>query len=80
MVHADGLKSTLISTIPTRQRTVSSYCPQTSLSRKYSLFQKCISEAYVEYCAVNPSPQNKRPRSFIVCAHRFFSGWPFIDG
>jgi len=56
MTHHNYLKNKLISTTPSRQRTISSYCQQSSLSKEYTLFQKRITEACVEYCAVDGRP------------------------
>jgi hypothetical protein len=42
-----------VSTTPSRQRTISSYCQQSSSSKECPLIQKRIIEACVEYCAVD---------------------------
>ncbi|CAM4850592.1 unnamed protein product, partial [Rotaria magnacalcarata] len=39
-----------------RQRTISSYCPQSSLSKECPVIQKRIREACAEYCAVGGHP------------------------
>lgn len=56
MSHHNCLKSKLSPMTPRRQRTISSYCQQNSLSREYPVFQRCITEACVEYCAVDGRP------------------------
>ena len=38
---------------PSQQRTISSYCTQPSLSKECLLIEKRITEAFVEYCAVD---------------------------
>ncbi|CAF2103299.1 unnamed protein product, partial [Rotaria magnacalcarata] len=43
-------------TLPARQRTISSYCPQSSLSKECPVIQKRIREACAEYCAVGGHP------------------------
>ncbi|CAF1328719.1 unnamed protein product [Rotaria sordida] len=53
MSHHNCLKNKSITTTPSRQRTISSYCQQPSSSKECSLFQKRIIEACVEYCAVD---------------------------
>jgi hypothetical protein len=53
MTHHSCLKQKSASTTPSRQRTISSYCQQLSLSKEYSLFQKRITQACVEYCALD---------------------------
>ncbi|CAF2085014.1 unnamed protein product [Rotaria magnacalcarata] len=45
-----------VSTTPSRQRTISSYCEQPSLSKECSSIQKRITETCVEYCAVDGRP------------------------
>ncbi|CAF1452053.1 unnamed protein product, partial [Rotaria sordida] len=52
MSHHNCLNKS-ISTTPSRQRTISSYCQQSSASKECPFFQKCIAEASVEYCGVD---------------------------
>jgi len=55
MTHHNCLQKS-VSTTPSRQRTISSYCQQSSASKECPLFQKRITEACVEYCAVDCRP------------------------
>ncbi|CAF4027150.1 unnamed protein product [Rotaria sordida] len=49
-------KNKPVATTPSRQRTISSYCTQPSSSKECPLIQKRITEACVEYCAVDVRP------------------------
>lgn len=49
-------KSKSLSSTPTRQRTISSYCQQPSLSKEFSSIKKRILDACVEYCALDGRP------------------------
>jgi hypothetical protein len=53
MTHHKCLINKPVSMTPPRQRTISSYCQQPSSSKECPLFQKRITEACVEYCAVD---------------------------
>jgi hypothetical protein len=59
MTHHNCSKSKSISspssttTTPTRQRSISSYCTQPSTLKECPLIQKRITEACVEYCAID---------------------------
>ena len=53
MSHHNCAKKRCVSTTPSRQRTISSYCTQPSSSKECPLIQKRITEACVEYCAVD---------------------------
>ncbi|CAF1368097.1 unnamed protein product [Rotaria sordida] len=55
MSHHNCLNK-FISTTPSRQRTISSYYQQSSASKECPLFQKCITEASVEYCGIDCRP------------------------
>lgn len=56
MSHHSCSKSKPVSTTPSRQRTISSYCTQPSASKECPLVQKHITEACVEYCAIEGRP------------------------
>ena len=57
MTHHNCPKSKTVlsttTTTPTRQRSISSYCTQPSTLKECPLIQKRITEACVEYCAVD---------------------------
>lgn len=53
MNHHKCIKSKSLSSTPTRQRTISSYCQQPSLSKECSSIKKRILDACVEYCALD---------------------------
>ena len=53
MTHHNCLKSKPVSTTPPRQRTVSSYCQQSSSTKECPSIQKRITEACVEFCAID---------------------------
>ncbi|CAF1658709.1 unnamed protein product, partial [Rotaria magnacalcarata] len=56
MTHHNCSKPKPVSTTPSPQRTISSYCEQPSLSKECSSIQKRITETCVEYCAVDGRP------------------------
>ena len=53
MNHHKCMKSKSLSSTPTRQRTISSYCQQPSLSKECSSIKKRLLDACVEYCALD---------------------------
>jgi hypothetical protein len=53
MTHHTCSSTKSPSTTPSRQRTISSYCTQPSSSKECPLIQRRITEACVEYCAVD---------------------------
>ena len=58
MNHPSCLQKS-VSMTPFRRRRISSYSPQqSSLSKECPLFQKRITEAYVEYCAIDSGFMN----------------------
>ncbi|CAF0739074.1 unnamed protein product, partial [Didymodactylos carnosus] len=56
MTYHNCSKNKPVATTPSRQRTISSYCTQSSSSKECPLIQKRIIEACVEYCAVDVRP------------------------
>ena len=56
MTHHNCLKNKNTPTHSPRQRTISSYCQSTSLSSEYPIFQKRITDACVEFCAIDGRP------------------------
>ena len=55
MSHHNCLNKSITMT-PSRQRTISSFYQPSSAKKEYPLFQKRITEACVEYCAIDCRP------------------------
>ena len=65
---------------PSHQRTISSYCTQPSSSKEYLLIEKRITEACVEYCAVDGHLfENVAGTRFMNLAKQFISAGATLD-
>ncbi|CAF1479669.1 unnamed protein product [Didymodactylos carnosus] len=80
MNHHNCIKKKPLSETPNRQRTVSSYCQQSSSSTECPLIKKRITEACVEYCAVDGrSFESVTGAGFINLAKQLISAGATID-